>query len=97
MLDWWRNLPLQGPGGIQGLKGDTGPAGLTGPEGPLGLKGEPGPEGRPGLPGPPGSPGLPGPPAPPPQLPAELFSSYRRRRSVDDSVETATEDNPEDG
>lgn len=57
-----------------------------------------GPEGRPGLPGPQGLPGPPGPPAPAPQLPAELFASSRRRRSVEiSSMESATEDNFEEG
>lgn len=64
----------------------------------MGPKGSPGPEGRPGQSGPPGAPGLPGPPAPTPQLPPELFTSYaRRRRSVGESIETATEDNFEEG
>lgn len=64
----------------------------------MGPKGNTGPEGRSGQPGPPGAPGPPGPPAPAPQLPPDLFTSYtRRRRSVDESMETATEDNFEEG
>lgn len=91
---------FKGPIGPPGQKGDTGPIGLTGPEGPLGPKGQTGPEGRPGLPGPPGAPGPPGPPAPAPQIPQQLLSSYRRKRSIDSissSIETGTEDSFDDG
>lgn len=64
----------------------------------MGPKGNTGPEGRSGQPGPPGAPGPPGPPAPAPQVPPDLFTSYaRRRRSIEESMETATEDNFEEG
>lgn len=96
MFSLINNYTLQGPFGPQGAKGEPGPPGIPGPEGPLGPKGAPGLDGRPGQTGPAGAPGPPGPPAPAPQLPPELFSSYRRKRSVEDE-ESATDDGVEEG
>lgn len=51
------------------------------------------------MPGPPGAPGPPGPAANVPQIPHELLTSYRRRRSADiaSSMESVTEDPFDEG